>query len=56
MIKFHLAEKCRNLCSEETKLSEWLFGNDLKDSLKDVDLEDKLARNYTQSKNWRGMK
>jgi hypothetical protein len=50
MLRSELSYSTKGLCNEDTRMTEWLFGDDLKRELKDAELGDKI----TGSKNWRG--
>lgn len=47
--------RCKSLCTEEAKMTEWLFGDELKNNIKDAELGERITRFNPYAKNWRGM-
>ena len=54
MLRGELNDKSRGLCSEEAPITEWLFGNQLKECLKEAELGERIAKN-SSSKKYRGI-
>ena len=52
MLRNDLNERSKGLCTEQAKLTEWLFGDELKENLRDAELGERIAR--SSSKNWGG--
>ena len=44
MLRSELSEKSKGLCTEQAKITEWLFGDNLKENLKDAELGHKISK------------